>query len=105
MTRITALAVSMFLIVMPLTALAGGGEPPGPPTDSVVEVAPIFETTGNSGIVIVEAGGYSVAYQHGLAPRRRVTDQSCLTSRPVIRCWATARAAGPTSTETGSQTS
>ena len=28
MTRITALAVSMFLIVMPLTALAGGGEPP-----------------------------------------------------------------------------
>ena len=62
MTRITALAVSMFLIVMPLTALAGGGEPPQPPTDSVVEVAPIFETTGNSGIVIVEAGGYSVGF-------------------------------------------
>ena len=59
MTRITALAVSMFLIVMPLTALAGGG---APPTNSVVEVAPIFETTGNSGIVIVEAGGYSVGF-------------------------------------------
>jgi hypothetical protein len=59
MTRITALAVSMFMIVMPLTAVAGGG---APPTDSVVEVAPIFALTGNSGIVIVEAGGYSAAY-------------------------------------------
>jgi hypothetical protein len=49
----------MFMIVMPLTAVAGGG---APPTNSVVEVAPIFETTGNSGIVIVEAGGYSVGF-------------------------------------------
>jgi len=58
MTRISALAALLFVALLPLHAFAGAGPPP-----TVAEqVNPTFDTNGNSGIVILEAGGFTFGY-------------------------------------------
>ena len=60
MNRFSVVAVLVLALTAPLHALAGGGGPVDIPGK---QVAPTFDgTTGNSGIMILEAGGYAFGY-------------------------------------------